>query len=62
MGVGNHATEGNLPMTSYKITYTNEAGGTLGSLSTLALSHWDACAFGWDNAPEGTDDFQVTEE
>ncbi|WP_183097137.1 hypothetical protein [Mesorhizobium sp. YM1C-6-2] len=48
-------------MTSYLITFTNEAGYTHGTLRTLAFSHWDACVFGWDNAPEGTDDFQVVE-
>ena len=50
-----------LPMTSYLITFTDGAGTTLGTLRTTAASHWDACEFGWNNAPKGTDDFQVTE-
>ncbi|MBA3447877.1 MAG: hypothetical protein H0T56_09780 [Pseudaminobacter sp.] len=46
-------------MTTYEITFTNEAGKILGSLQTNAWSDWDACEFGWNNAPEGTADFQV---
>jgi hypothetical protein len=53
--------QGTEPMTSYTITFVDQAGKTLGSLTTLAPSHWDACLFGWDNAPEGTDDFSLTE-
>lgn len=46
-------------MTSYLIAYVDASGETLGTLKTCQPSHWDACSFGWDNAPEGTEDFQV---
>jgi hypothetical protein len=49
-------------MTSYTITFVDHAGETLGLLQTTAWSHWDACAFGWDTAPEGTDDFRCVPE
>lgn len=49
-------------MTNYLILFTNKAGHHIGKLVTLAASHWDACDFGWNNAPEGTDDFQIYDE
>lgn len=49
-------------MENYLITFTNEHGEPLGSLVTLQPGHWEACEYGWNNAPEGTDDFQVYSE
>ncbi|MER9213177.1 hypothetical protein NKI54_13995 [Mesorhizobium sp. M0663] len=48
-------------MASYLITYFDKTGETLEELSTSQWDHWDACEFGWGNAPKGTEDFQVTE-
>ena len=45
-------------MTDYLITFFDEAGKTLGALRCAAWSHWDACAWAWDNCPKGSDDFQ----
>ena len=49
-------------MQTYLITYLNEAGEVLGKLETRQWSRWDACSFGWTNAPRGTDDFMLTGE
>lgn len=47
-------------MQQFKIVFYNERGETIGETMTAQESHWDACAYGWDHAPQGTDDFQVT--